>query len=433
MVDKDCSTERICRVARKRTAYNGRRAAIVGKDSRRVILRRVVFKGGVGDSQYSGTSDEDCAVATGVARWSSESMVALEQAVYDRDIAVRLYVDCRAIDRRITDEGAVLDPQLPIVEDRCSTRIAVFCDVTVLNRDVPERDIVLVFHGQKTVVSGRVRTSIEDDLIATIRPIDDERLLMEHYPVSGQLKDVGWLGTVERDGGTTRCRFDCRPQALEATCIRISVNHHIFRSRIHRRERPEHYSRQRHGYSRKYPQHRVFPSLQTSYLTPSKRGIDRDSLPVNRLVRPSRSYILHKLVFRASLVSSEPTPSYRLPTSWHAVRACRRRACAVMSWVLVIVAGLLEVVMAISLKQSDGFRQVQWSASFLFFAVASFGLLSFALRSMQVGTAYAVWTGIGAAGTAIVGMAVLGDPRDAVRVIAIAVIICGVIMLRLAS
>ncbi len=104
-----------------------------------------------------------------------------------------------------------------------------------------------------------------------------------------------------------------------------------------------------------------------------------------------------------------------------------------MSWVLVIVAGLLEVVMAISLKQSDGFRQVQWSASFLFFAVASFGLLSFALRSMQVGTAYAVWTGIGAAGTAIVGMAVLGDPRDAVRVIAIAVIICGVIMLRLAS
>jgi quaternary ammonium compound-resistance protein SugE len=102
-----------------------------------------------------------------------------------------------------------------------------------------------------------------------------------------------------------------------------------------------------------------------------------------------------------------------------------------MAWLLVIVAGMLEVAMAVSLKESHGFSRWPWVVSFAFFAVASFGLLSLGLRSLPVGSAYAVWTGIGAAGTAIVGMLILGEPRDVLRLVAIALIISGVVMLQL--
>ncbi|MGB3329131.1 MAG: quaternary ammonium compound efflux SMR transporter SugE [Thermomicrobiales bacterium] len=104
-----------------------------------------------------------------------------------------------------------------------------------------------------------------------------------------------------------------------------------------------------------------------------------------------------------------------------------------MAWIVVVVAGLFEVAMALSLKESHGFSRPLPSILFAVFAIISFGLLSVALRTLPVGTGYAVWTGIGAVGTAIVGIAFLGEPRDAMRLVSIALIVAGVAGLRLAS
>lgn len=104
-----------------------------------------------------------------------------------------------------------------------------------------------------------------------------------------------------------------------------------------------------------------------------------------------------------------------------------------MHWLYVVVAGVLETVFAILLKQSDGFTRLWPSLGFVVAAAASFSLLSLALRALPVGTAYAVWTGIGAAGTAIVGMLLLGEPRTALRIGAIGLIVAGVVGLRLAE
>ncbi|MEU8341997.1 quaternary ammonium compound-resistance protein SugE [Actinomadura meyerae] len=104
-----------------------------------------------------------------------------------------------------------------------------------------------------------------------------------------------------------------------------------------------------------------------------------------------------------------------------------------MAWVLVIVAGLFEVAMALCLKGSKGFTEPLPSAGFLVFAVTSFGLLSLALKHLDVGTAYAVWVGIGAVGTATLGMLVMGDQASAVKIGALALIILGVIGLNLAG
>ncbi|MGY1672436.1 DMT family transporter [Geodermatophilus sp. SYSU D00710] len=104
-----------------------------------------------------------------------------------------------------------------------------------------------------------------------------------------------------------------------------------------------------------------------------------------------------------------------------------------MAWVLIVVAGLFETAFAISLKQSENFSRLWWSVSFVVCAVASFALLSLALRTLPVGTAYAVWTGIGAGGTAVVGMLAFGDPVTVLRIVAIALILAGVVALQLAS
>ncbi|MDF5754426.1 multidrug efflux SMR transporter [Spongiactinospora sp. TRM90649] len=104
-----------------------------------------------------------------------------------------------------------------------------------------------------------------------------------------------------------------------------------------------------------------------------------------------------------------------------------------MAWILVVVAGLFEVAMAYSLKMSNGFSQIWWGVSFLVFAVLSFGLLALALKDLQVGTAYAVWTGIGAVGTAALGMIALGDDITPLRSGSILLILAGVVGLNLAS
>ncbi|MEV4097097.1 DMT family transporter [Streptosporangium saharense] len=104
-----------------------------------------------------------------------------------------------------------------------------------------------------------------------------------------------------------------------------------------------------------------------------------------------------------------------------------------MAWVLIVVAGLFEVAMAYSLKLSDGFSSVLPSVAFVVFAVLSFGLLSLALKSLEVGTAYAVWTGIGAVGTAALGMVVLGEDVSPLKIISIVLILAGVVGLNLAG
>jgi quaternary ammonium compound-resistance protein SugE len=101
-----------------------------------------------------------------------------------------------------------------------------------------------------------------------------------------------------------------------------------------------------------------------------------------------------------------------------------------MAWILLISAGLLETGFAVSLDRSHGFTKPVPTALFAVCAIASFALLNLALRDLPVGTAYAVWTGIGAAGTAIVGMVALDEPADATRIGAIALIVGGAVGLQ---
>ena len=101
-----------------------------------------------------------------------------------------------------------------------------------------------------------------------------------------------------------------------------------------------------------------------------------------------------------------------------------------MAWILLITAGAFETGFAVMLKQSDGFTKLVPTILFAVFALASFGLLNLALKDLPVGTAYAVWTGIGAAGTATVGILALGEPAGALRIACICLIVIGAIGLQ---
>jgi quaternary ammonium compound-resistance protein SugE len=103
------------------------------------------------------------------------------------------------------------------------------------------------------------------------------------------------------------------------------------------------------------------------------------------------------------------------------------------AWILLLVAGLFEVVWAVGLKYTDGFTRLLPSAITLTAMALSLILLARALRTIPVGTGYAVWTGIGAVGTALVGIWLLGEPRAAGRLLAIAAIVAGIVGLKLAS
>lgn len=104
-----------------------------------------------------------------------------------------------------------------------------------------------------------------------------------------------------------------------------------------------------------------------------------------------------------------------------------------MAWLLVVLAGCFEVAMALSLEQSHGFSRLWPTVLFAITGLTSFVLLAIALRTLPVGTAYAVWTGIGAAGTAILGILLFGEPRGVIRLTGIVMIIGGVVALRLAG
>jgi quaternary ammonium compound-resistance protein SugE len=104
-----------------------------------------------------------------------------------------------------------------------------------------------------------------------------------------------------------------------------------------------------------------------------------------------------------------------------------------MAWTLLVIAGLFEIGWAIGLKYTEGFTRLWpslWTAAAMILSVV---LLGFALKSIPVGTGYAVWTGIGAVGTAILGIVLFGDPATALRIGCIALIVCGIVGLKLVS
>ncbi|HEY1044616.1 MAG TPA: quaternary ammonium compound efflux SMR transporter SugE [Telluria sp.] len=104
-----------------------------------------------------------------------------------------------------------------------------------------------------------------------------------------------------------------------------------------------------------------------------------------------------------------------------------------MSWLILLVAGLLEVVWAVGLKYTEGFTRLVPSAITLVAMAASVLLLGIAMRHLPLGTAYAVWTGIGTVGTAIVGMFLLGEPAGALRIACIGLIVLGIVGLKLVT
>ncbi|HYH20508.1 MAG TPA: quaternary ammonium compound efflux SMR transporter SugE [Azospirillum sp.] len=104
-----------------------------------------------------------------------------------------------------------------------------------------------------------------------------------------------------------------------------------------------------------------------------------------------------------------------------------------MAWVALFAAGLLEIGWAVGLKHTDGFTRPVPSVLTVAAIVGSLGLLGVALKELPLGTAYAVWTGIGTVGSALAGIALYGEPADAVRLGCIGLIAAGIVGLKLAG
>lgn len=103
-----------------------------------------------------------------------------------------------------------------------------------------------------------------------------------------------------------------------------------------------------------------------------------------------------------------------------------------MAWTYLLIAGLLEIVWAYYMKQSHGFTRLWPSLATIGFMAVSFALLSMAMKSLPMGTAYVVWTGIGAVGAFIVGVVLLGEHLSVMRVVAALLVLAGLVLFRLA-
>ena len=113
--------------------------------------------------------------------------------------------------------------------------------------------------------------------------------------------------------------------------------------------------------------------------------------------------------------------------------AAPTREGVVMPWVYLVVAGLLEITWAYYMKKSAGFTVLMPSVITIVTMIASFVLLSVSMKTLPLGTAYTIWTGIGAVGAFVVGVAVLGEAATALRLIAGALILAGIVMMRLSQ
>lgn len=104
-----------------------------------------------------------------------------------------------------------------------------------------------------------------------------------------------------------------------------------------------------------------------------------------------------------------------------------------MSWIILVLAGLFEIGWAIGLKYTEGFTRLWPSIGTVAAMAVSLALLGIAMKSLPVGTAYAVWVGVGAVGTAILGIFLLGEPANAGRLLSLGLIVAGIVGLKLAS
>lgn len=104
-----------------------------------------------------------------------------------------------------------------------------------------------------------------------------------------------------------------------------------------------------------------------------------------------------------------------------------------MAWISLLIAGLFEVVWAFSMKQSAGFTRLGPTVVTLVAMIVSFVLLAWSMRTLPLGTAYTIWTGIGAVGAFVVGAAVLGEPLTPMRVTAAVLIVSGLVLMKLSS
>lgn len=104
-----------------------------------------------------------------------------------------------------------------------------------------------------------------------------------------------------------------------------------------------------------------------------------------------------------------------------------------MAWMYLVAAGILEIVWAYTMKQSEGFTRITPTIVTIITMIGSFGLLSVAMRTLPLGTAYTIWTGIGAVGAFLVGILVLGETVSAMRVTAAVLIVAGLVMMKLST
>jgi len=104
-----------------------------------------------------------------------------------------------------------------------------------------------------------------------------------------------------------------------------------------------------------------------------------------------------------------------------------------MAWIFLTIAGVLEVVWAFAMKQSHSFTRPLYAGITIIAMIASFALLALAMKSLPLGTAYTVWTGIGAVGAFLLGVLVLGEPAGAIRIAAAALIVSGLALMKLSS
>lgn len=104
-----------------------------------------------------------------------------------------------------------------------------------------------------------------------------------------------------------------------------------------------------------------------------------------------------------------------------------------MNWIILFVAGLFEIGWAIGLKYTDGFTRLWPTIGTVLSMMISLGLLGIAMKALPVGTAYAVWVGVGAVGTATLGILLLGEPVNLLRLLSLALIVAGIIGLKLAT
>ena len=104
-----------------------------------------------------------------------------------------------------------------------------------------------------------------------------------------------------------------------------------------------------------------------------------------------------------------------------------------MAWAILILAGIFEIIWAYSMKMSEGFTRLTPSVVTIVFMILSVVLLSISMRTLPLGTAYTVWTGIGAIGSFVVGIMVLNEPMTAMRMIAAVLIVSGLVLMKLSS